>query len=58
MGKNLKKLYSFRTEDWIMKKIEYIGEKNTRNRTQEIEHILKQHIQKYELENGKIEIDE
>lgn len=57
MGKNLKKQYSFRTDEWIIKKIEYIGKINTRNRNQEIEHMLKQNIKKYEEENGTIKLE-
>lgn len=58
MGKNLKKLYSFRTDDIIIKKLNYIAEQNTRTRNQEIEMLIKNHIKKYELEHGEIEIDE
>jgi hypothetical protein len=54
MGKNLQKLYSFRTDDVIIKKIEYIAKQNTRNRNQQIEHLLKECISKYEKEYGVI----
>lgn len=57
MGKNLKKLYSFRTDDIIIKKLNYIAEQNTRTRNQEIEMLIKNHIKKYELENGEIKLD-
>ena len=58
MGKNLQKLYSFRTEDTIIKKIEYIADTNTRNRNQQIEHLLKECISEYELAFGELIIEE
>lgn len=54
MGKNLQKLYSFRTDDSIIKKIEYIADSNTRNRNQQIEHLLKECIKEYEYEHGEL----
>lgn len=58
MGKNLQKLYSFRTDETIIKKIEYIATENTRNRNQQIEHILKECIAQYETENGQLIVGE
>jgi len=58
MGKNLQKQYSFRTDDLIIRKIEYIAEINTRNRNQQIEHLLKECIKEYETLNGNIKIEQ
>ncbi|MDF2943583.1 MAG: hypothetical protein K0S01_2441 [Herbinix sp.] len=58
MGKNLQKQYPFRTDDMIIKKIDYIADLNTRNRNQQIEHLLKECINDYEINNGKIIIEE
>lgn len=58
MGKNLQKLYSFRTDDEIIKKIEYIASTNTRNRNQQIEHLLKDCINNYEIKNGQLIVGE
>lgn len=58
MGKNLQKLYSFRTDEIIIKKIEYIADINTRNRNQQIEHLLKECIAKYEAEHGELIVEE
>lgn len=58
MGKNLQKQYPFRTDDKIIKKIDYIAETNTRNRNQQIEHLLKECINTYEIENGELIVGE
>jgi len=58
MGKNLQKLYSFRTNEDIIKKIEYIADLNTRNRNQQIEHLLKECINDFELKNGQLVMEE
>lgn len=58
MGKNLEKLYSFRCDDETIKKLEYIAKKNTRNRNQEIKHIVKEHIEKFETKYGSIKIED
>lgn len=58
MGKNLQKLFSFRTDDSIIEKLNFIAEYNTRTRNKEIEHVLKQHIKNFECNIGKLEIDE
>lgn len=54
MGKNLEPQYSFRCDAITIKKLEYIANKNTRNRNQEMKHIIKNHIAQYEKENGPI----
>lgn len=58
MGKNLQKLYSFRTDDNIIKKIDFIASQNTRNRNQQIEHLIKLCISEYEDKHGELFIEE
>lgn len=58
MGKNLQKLYSFRTDDNIIKKIDFISNQNTRNRNQQIEHLIKICITEYEADHGELIIEE
>lgn len=54
MGKNLQKLYSFRTSDDVIEKLNIIAENHSRTRNKEIEFALKQYIKKYENEEGEI----
>lgn len=54
MGKNLQKLYSFRTSDEVIEKLNIIAENHSRTRNKEIEFALKQYIKKYENEEGEI----
>lgn len=56
MGKHLQKLFSFRTDEEIIEKINIIAQENSRTRNKQIEHILKEFIKDYENKNGKIEI--
>lgn len=58
MGKNLQKLFSFRTENEIINKMNFIAEFNSRTRNKEIEHVLKAHISNFESEHGKLIIKE
>jgi hypothetical protein len=58
MGKNLQKQYPFRTDDIFIKKIDYIAEQNTRNRNQQIEHLIKNCISEYEASNGELIVEE
>lgn len=58
MGKNLQKLFSFRTDEDIIKKLNYISAYNSRTRNKEIEFVLKEHIRLFEREYGKIDISE
>lgn len=58
MGKNLEKQYAFRCDDTLIKKLEYIAQQNTRNRNQEMKHIIKQYIDVYEIQHGEIKLDE
>lgn len=54
MGKNLQKQFSFRTDDDLILKINYIAEHNTRTRNKEIEHVLKNHVSEFEKEHGEL----
>lgn len=56
MGKNLIPLVSFRCDNEMKAKLEYIANKNTRTRNEEMIHIIKKHIAEYEAEHGEIEI--
>ena len=58
MGKNLEKQYAFRCDEETIKKIEYIAKQHTRNRNQEMKHIMKQYIEAYEEGHGKIKVEE
>ena len=58
MGKNLEKQYAFRCDEETIKKIEYIANQHTRNRNQEMKHIMKQYIETYEEDHGKIKVEE
>ena len=48
MGEHKQKLYSFRTNDEIIKKLNAIAEEHNRTRNKEIEYALKQYIAEYE----------
>lgn len=56
MGKNLQKLYSFRTNDELIEKLNIIAEKHSRTRNKEIEYALKQYVEDYETQEGKINL--
>lgn len=58
MGKNLQKLFSFRTNDELINKMNFIAEYNSRTRNKEIEHVLKMHITNFESEHGKLIVGE
>ena len=58
MGKNLIKMTGFRfTDQDIPKKMDYIAERNKRNRNQQVEWILSEYIKAYEAEHGEIIIE-
>ena len=57
MGKNLEPQYAFRCDEITIKKLEHIAKENTRTRNQEMKHIIKEYISKYEKENGEIIIE-
>ncbi|MGB8451485.1 MAG: hypothetical protein WCD89_04060 [Anaerocolumna sp.] len=58
MGKHLQKLYSFRADDDLMLKVNYIADINTRTRNKEIEHVLKTYVNEYESEHGQLIVGE
>lgn len=57
MGKNLEPQIAFRCDRATIEKLEYIAKQNTRTRNQEMKHIIKQYIDKYEKEHGEIQIE-
>ncbi len=58
MGKHLQNLFSFRTENEIIDKINFIAKYNTRTRNKEVEHVLKKHIANFEEEHGELVMGE
>lgn len=48
--------FTIRAERDIIEKIGYIAVQNDRSTTQEIVHLIKNEIKRYEQENGEIEI--
>lgn len=58
MGKNLEKQFAFRCDDNTIKKLEYIAQSHTRTRNQEMKHIIRQYINRYEMEHGEIIVED
>lgn len=57
MGKNKVKVTGFRIEDaTILEKLHITAKNNCRTRNKEVEFALKQYIENYEREHGKIEL--
>lgn len=57
MGKNKVKVTGFRIEDTtILEKLHITAKNNCRTRNKEVEFALKQYIENYEREYGKIEL--
>ena len=54
MGEHKQKLYSFRTDDELIEKLNIIAEKHNRTRNKEIEYALKLYVEKCEQEEGKV----
>lgn len=52
MGKNLQKLYSFRTDETLIQKLKIISREHTRTRNKEIEYALKLYVKDYEEKYG------
>lgn len=46
------------TEQWVIDKMKIIAKENERSLSKEVGYACKQHIKKYELENGEIKIDQ
>ena len=56
MGEHKQKLFSFRTNDELIEKLNIIAEKHSRTRNKEIEYALKQYVEDYETQEGKINL--
>ena len=54
MGANKQKLYSFRTDDELIEKLNILAERHSRTRNKEIEYALKQYVAACEQEEGRI----
>lgn len=54
MGENKQKLYSFRTEDELIEKLNILAKKHSRTRNKEIEYALKLYVEKCEQEEGRV----
>ena len=52
-----KKPFTFNIEDEYLEKMRYIAKRETRSLSNLLEHLCKLHIERYEQENGKIEIE-
>ena len=57
MGKNLQKLYSFRTDEELIQKLNIISNEHSRTRNKEIEYALKLYVKEYEQKYGEIIVD-
>lgn len=59
MGANRTKVTGFRIEDeTVLKKLNVIAANNCRTRNKEVEFALKEHVKRYELKNGVIDLGE
>ena len=56
MGEHKQKLFSFRTNDELIEKLNIIAKKHSRTRNKEIEYALKQYVEDYETQEGKINL--
>lgn len=56
MGVHKQKLFSFRTNDELIEKLNIIAEKHSRTRNKEIEYALKQYVENFEDQEGKINL--
>lgn len=45
-----------RTDLWIVEKMKFIAEENGRSLSKEVEMLCRNHIKKYEIENGEIKL--
>ena len=50
--------FTFHIEDEYLKKMRYIAKHNTRSLSNLLEHLCKLYIEKYERENGEIDVEE
>ena len=49
--------FTFNLKDEYLEKIKYIAKRETRSVSNLLEHLCKMYIEKYEQENGEIEIN-
>ena len=54
MGKYKNKSYSLRIDDDLMKKVKMIAEAEDRPISKQLERIIRQYVEQYEKENGRI----
>lgn len=54
MGKYKNKAYSLRLDEDLMKKVKTIAEREDRPVSKQLERIIKQYVENYEKENGRI----
>ncbi len=54
MGNYKNKTYPLRIDDELMKKVKIIAEKEDRPISKQLERIIKQYVEQYEKENGRI----
>lgn len=54
MGKYKNKSYSLRIDDELMKKVKMIAEAEDRPVSKQLERIIKQYVEQYEKEHGRI----
>lgn len=54
MGEHKQKLYSFRTNEELIEKMNILAERHSRTRNKEIEYALKLYIEQCEREEGKV----
>lgn len=50
--------YTFRVEEETIEKLRFIADNNFRTVNKELEKLVKDHIAKYEMQNGEIKINE
>lgn len=58
MGKHLQKLFSFRTDEELINKLNYIANHNSRTRNKEVEHVLKNYVKDFEATHGELVVEE
>ncbi|MCM1266809.1 MAG: ribbon-helix-helix domain-containing protein [Bacteroidales bacterium] len=54
MGKYKNKSYSLRIDDELMKKVKMIAESEDRPVSKQLERIIKQYVEQYEEEHGRL----
>ena len=55
MGKYKNKAYSLRIDNELMEKVKIIAENEDRPISKQLERIIRQYVEQYEEEHGKIE---